>query len=43
LEVEKKVVERELEAMQKKGVKSFWPKPILHPSLEDNYDMVRYI
>ncbi len=36
--VEEKVVERQLEAMRKMGGNPFWPKPILHPSVEENFD-----
>jgi hypothetical protein len=43
LEVEEKVVERQLEAMKKMGSNSFWPKPILHPSVEENFDRLIYI
>lgn len=43
LEVEEKIVENQIEAMKKNGDNSFWPKPILHPSLEDNYDRLGYI
>jgi hypothetical protein len=43
LEVEEKVVERQLEAMRKMGGNSFWRKPILHPSVEENFDRLVYI
>jgi hypothetical protein len=43
LEVEEKVVERQLEAMRKMEGNSFWPKPILHPSVEENFDRLVYI
>jgi hypothetical protein len=31
LELEEKVIKRQLEAMKNVGGISFWPKPILHP------------
>jgi hypothetical protein len=43
LEVEEKVVERELEAMRKMAGNSFWPKPILDPSVEEIFDRLVYI
>jgi hypothetical protein len=41
LEVEEKVVEKQHEATKKMGGNSFWPKPILHPSV--NFDRLGYI
>jgi hypothetical protein len=43
LEVEKKVIERKFEAMKKMGGNSFWSKPILHPSVEENSNRLGYI
>ncbi len=43
LEVEEKAIDRQFEAMKKMGHNSFWPKPILHPNVEENSDRLIYI
>jgi hypothetical protein len=43
LELEEKLVKRQLKAMKNVGGISFWPKPILHPNFQMNFDSTTYI
>ncbi len=38
LQVEKKTIYRQLEEMKNKSGTTFWPKPIIHPMLNNKFE-----